>query len=459
MASVSRHIPIAGFGLAVLLAAILTPFPPGNGERTREVEADRLPATIMTAGPEAPAWFVQSPSVDSGAPEPASLSAASDAHKPAPAALLEPAPAASQEPALAASREPELAASQELALAASQAPAPAASPEASPLAAIGDLVGAAEPASPLTIASANTQVALATPYAEPEAPASRPLPNLIAPSPPAADADAPLEAPLRASLEPVHVMPGDWDPAFAPLPASIAPPDADTAKRAISAYGKGDMALGDAFAAMATTESARVALEWVAIRTDSHGTGFRRIAAFLKAHPDWPSAPWLRRRSEEALYADRQGFGLLAAYFSKAKPESAPGKLALARLYRNQGRIEDATALVRDVWREGEFGQALESKVVEEFGDLLTSADHKFRADRAFYKEDAGRLMRAPRTREATRSRSPRRRPRSSTGRAIPRRCSLRCRRRSRPIRPSSSRVSSCCGARKSRTSSSRPPS
>ena len=223
------------------------------------------------------------------------------------------------------------------------------------------------------------------------------MPKFVVPAPANANIE-PGAAPARLlprELESGSVLPGDSNPAFAPLPAFIAPPDAAAAKLAIAAYRKGDMALGDAYSAAVTTEAARVALEWVAIRLDPHGTGFGRLTAFLKDHPDWPSAPWLRRRGEEALYADKQGFALLASYFSKVRPESAPGKLALARLYRNQGRIEEATALVRDVWREGEIGQALESKLVEEFGGLLTPADHKFRADLAFYKEETRRLMRA----------------------------------------------------------------
>ena len=128
---------------------------------------------------------------------------------------------------------------------------------------------------------------------------------------------------------------------------------------------------GDAYASTAKTEVARVALDWAAIRLDPHGTGFGRLTAFLKDHPDWPSASWLRRRGEEALFADKQGFALLASYFSKAEPESAPGKLALARLEREQGRIDEAKALVREVWREGDISQSLESKLLEEFGKFL----------------------------------------------------------------------------------------
>jgi soluble lytic murein transglycosylase len=267
----------------------------------------------------------------------------------------------------------------------------------SPSAAIDYLLGGGQRAAPAIPASVDTHVALALPYGEADANANQGLPKFVVPAPSNANTDHDGAGPglLPKDLEPASVMPGDSNPALAPLPAFIAPPDADAAKLAIAAYRKGDTALGDAYSAATTTEVARVALEWAAIRSDSHGTGFGRLTAFLKDHPEWPSASWLRRRGEEALYADKQGFTLLASYFSKAQPETAQGKLALARLEREQGRLEEATALVRDVWREGDINQTLESKLIEEFGGLLTPADHKFRADRAFYKEESGRLLRA----------------------------------------------------------------
>jgi soluble lytic murein transglycosylase len=360
--SVSRHIPIAACGLAVLFAVLMAPVPVDNGDGRRA--AERRLSSILAAHLGEPTKFVLPSPVEPRPPReetatagPASPVAADDT--PSPPAL----PAVSQT-------------------------SPQVSPPASPLAAIGDLLGGSQIAAP----SPATQpaLALAQPYAPSEAMLPEARPGRVTPLEPGVGTGATPEAPLLGG-----VMTGDWNPVFPPLPASIAPPDADTARLAIAAYRKGDMAQGDVFAAATTTEAARVALEWVAIRTDPRGTGFSRVTAFLKAHPDWPSVTWLRRRAEEGLYGDRQGFGLLTAYFAKAAPETPQGKLALARLDRKQGRVDEAAALVREVWRKGEFSQPMEAKVIEEFGDLLAAEDHKFRADRAFYKEETGRLMRS----------------------------------------------------------------
>jgi len=359
--SAVRHLSIAA-GSAVLVAATLAPFPAGIRDGGDRVE--RILVKALAAPEEAPARFASrhttEPSVTRrlDGPEAASL-------------------AGEQNAAIASVEE--------------------GSSEVAPLAAIGRLTGeAARSSAEAPAAGAETKVSLATPYAAPDAPSLRPIPNVAPPAPAKPDADLPLPDAPSSSLEEPKVMPGDSNPVLAPLPASIAPPDADVARLAIAAYRKGDMAAGDAFAANAQTETGKVALEWVAIRLDSRGSGFKRISSFLKAHADWSSANWLRRRSEEALYAaDRDGLSLLASYFAKTEPESAPGKLAYARLLRSQGKVEEAKTMVRGIWREGDFAQRFEAKILDEFGSLLESDDHKFRADRAFYKEDSGRLMRA----------------------------------------------------------------
>jgi soluble lytic murein transglycosylase len=360
LASVSRSLAIAASGVAVLFATMVTPFPAGDDEGGEGVEQLR-PAAAQTI----PSRALANLSTVIAHPRLVTLSEG-------------PAAPVGEPYAYSSSLDK-------------------AAPDLAALAAIGELTAAERKAPPAEPQAPESKLALATPYVQPDAPATPVLPKVTEPAPAPASKDA--AAPLAEMPPPLPdlgtVMPGDSDPALAPLPPSIDPPDGSIAKLAIAAYRKGDMATGDAYAATAQTETGRAALDWVAMRFDSRGGGFKRITAFLKAHPEWPAASWLRKRSEEALYADKQGFSLLASYFSKATPESPPGKLALARLYRNQGKLAEATALVREVWREGDFSQSLESRMLEEFGGLLDASDHKFRADRSFYKEEAGRLLRA----------------------------------------------------------------
>ncbi len=67
------------------------------------------------------------------------------------------------------------------------------------------------------------------------------------------------------------------------------------------------------------------------------GIGFNRTVAFVRANPDWPAGPLLRRRAEEALLSERKSPATVRAYFATAKPSSAPGKFALALALRADG--------------------------------------------------------------------------------------------------------------------------
>jgi soluble lytic murein transglycosylase len=132
---------------------------------------------------------------------------------------------------------------------------------------------------------------------------------------------------------------------------------------AIAFYKAGDLARGDSAAMTAKDKTVRTALEWIALRSFPRETGFERLQAFMQAHPAWPALDWLKKRSEEALFGDRKSGALIKTFFSGADPETAAGKLALARVLTDDGKTSEAAALVRAVWRpqpparsEGENG-------------------------------------------------------------------------------------------------------
>ncbi len=164
---------------------------------------------------------------------------------------------------------------------------------------------------------------------------------------------------------------------------------------AIAFYRAGDLARGDGAAATAKDKIVKTALEWIALRSLPRETGFERLQAFMQAHPVWPALDWLKKRSEEALFGDRKSSALIKTFFSGADPETAAGKLALARVLTDDGKTSEAAALVRAVWREADLNPQLEAKVKTDFGTYLNKADHKFRADRLLYKEQIAGAFRA----------------------------------------------------------------
>ena len=182
----------------------------------------------------------------------------------------------------------------------------------------------------------------------------------------------------------------------APLdPALLLGPDADGFARALAAYKAGDFDAGDAAAGALQAPFAAAAAQWVGLRLHPRGGGLARLSRFAAEHKDWPAQEWLRRRAEEALFAEGAGGGAVKEFFAKAKPSTVFGKIVLARALARDGAFEAAAALAREIWRDTELGQPLEAAVRKEFSDFLTPADHKYRADRLLYAEKNAAALRA----------------------------------------------------------------
>jgi soluble lytic murein transglycosylase len=167
--------------------------------------------------------------------------------------------------------------------------------------------------------------------------------------------------------------------------AQLLGPDADAFGVALAAFKNGDFAGGEAAAANLQSTLADTAVRWAGLKLHSREAGFKRITAFLEAHPEWPAADWLRRRAEEALVGEHRADKEIKAWFAESKPATPYGKYALARALAREGDFETAGALARDAWREDDLGQSFETMFYKELGALLTVDDHKYRADRLLY--------------------------------------------------------------------------
>ncbi len=132
---------------------------------------------------------------------------------------------------------------------------------------------------------------------------------------------------------------------------------------------------------------AKKLVEWVILRSDD-GADFPRYAAFLATNPGWPSTSTLRRKAEATLFQDRVDAATIRAFFANSRPLSAKGKFSLARALLAQNDRKGAEAMVRDAWRNDAFSQDVELKILEQFSEFLTRADHKARMDRRLYEKD-----------------------------------------------------------------------
>ena len=192
-----------------------------------------------------------------------------------------------------------------------------------------------------------------------------------------ADVRGPVADPITtASLEPSAGL----APAAPDLPA---PQARERRADAAALYSKGDSAALRALAGAATEPAQRIALEWAALRADAHPS-FAALAAFLAAHPAWPSAGWIALRQEAELAQHPLPPAKAAVFFAANPPQSSQGKIAAARAASAMGRTDEAAQIVRALWRDGNDAWS-EGVILREFSGALTKPDHTYRADRLVY--------------------------------------------------------------------------
>lgn len=153
---------------------------------------------------------------------------------------------------------------------------------------------------------------------------------------------------------------------------------------------------GDATAAEKTIAdpAARKLAEWLILRDPGSQAKFSRYAAFIAGNPGWPGMTLLRRRAEARLWQERSDAPTVHA-FTGDHPQTAMGRLALARVFLAEGHRDRAQRLVRTVWRSAELTERTETDALAVFGALLTPEDFRARMDKLIGAGDISAAMRA----------------------------------------------------------------
>uniref|UniRef100_A0A9E8CQE8 Lytic transglycosylase domain-containing protein n=1 Tax=Bosea sp. NBC_00436 TaxID=2969620 RepID=A0A9E8CQE8_9HYPH len=169
---------------------------------------------------------------------------------------------------------------------------------------------------------------------------------------------------------------------------------AEAVKAVVAAYRRGALIEGDELAARIDDRSTRSLLEWVAIHANAGAVPFLRIDAFLREHPNYPATTRFRRRAEEALIAEKKDPAIVRAFFHGQQPVSPAGRVALALALQDEGKVEEATTLIRRTWRKDPFGQSLEKIALGAFETVLTKDDHRLRTERFLFRENGEAALR-----------------------------------------------------------------
>lgn len=189
--------------------------------------------------------------------------------------------------------------------------------------------------------------------------------------------------PLGRVIAALFIAAASW----APVAHAQSAGDAATIKKAIALLKDGNFNQAIALTTSVSDPAARDLITWLAIRYTPKDAGFERTQDFIRRNPNWPSMTLLRRRAEGLLLSEKRDGKEVLAYFGTTQPVSGEGMVALARTLLAAGNQAHGAPWLRRAWREEELSMSLEQEILGQFGNLLTAADHKARADRLFYLE------------------------------------------------------------------------
>lgn len=111
------------------------------------------------------------------------------------------------------------------------------------------------------------------------------------------------------------------------------------------------------------------------------------IAAASELLPGWPGMATLRRNSERALVRENPGADIVIKAFDGSQPQTAEGIIALSRAYVAKGDVKAAQSVLSPFWRTEKLEAKDETAIINEFGPIIPTADHRYRMERMFYAD------------------------------------------------------------------------
>ncbi|MFC6444403.1 lytic transglycosylase domain-containing protein [Shinella zoogloeoides] len=128
-------------------------------------------------------------------------------------------------------------------------------------------------------------------------------------------------------------------------------------------------------------------LTWAIAVSGQRGVPSWEIANAQRELKGWPGLTALRTHSERALARENPPTADVLAAFGTTRPETAEGAIVLCRALIATGNPARATEILQSFWRKETLSPDLESQILDEFGTLLTTDDHKARMDMLLYRD------------------------------------------------------------------------
>jgi soluble lytic murein transglycosylase len=167
--------------------------------------------------------------------------------------------------------------------------------------------------------------------------------------------------------------------------APISSSDQATFASAVTAARRGDVSSARSLIASLSDPIARKAATWLMVDLNADSLSFAEVDAARRDLAAFPRAGRRQIAAEKLLETSGKSPSQVIDWFEGRPPQSAEGAMALASAYRMLGRQQQATALIRDWWRNKSFEADAQRSMLARFGDMLTPDDFVRRADILLY--------------------------------------------------------------------------
>lgn len=156
-------------------------------------------------------------------------------------------------------------------------------------------------------------------------------------------------------------------------------------REALNAAKAGDVARALNASANLQDPVARKVAFWALTDSSAERLSFADVDRSRRELVGWPRAARRQSAAEKLLPVSGYSPGDVIAWFGSRPPQTADGALALALAERDRGQAQAAAATIRSWWRDKVFEADVQARILAQFSDVLTPADHARRADILLY--------------------------------------------------------------------------
>lgn len=161
--------------------------------------------------------------------------------------------------------------------------------------------------------------------------------------------------------------------------------DREHYKNAFLHYGKKRYRDAVLHAKRARNQIPAKAVRWLVLTSRDSDPSFKEARAFLEQNPLWPRQKALRAAVERSMPWSLPDAEILE-WFAQRPPVSVEGAMKLAGALVRAGQREEAIALIRETWREGDFDREQEKNFHKRYRKHLTRQDHIARLDNLLWR-------------------------------------------------------------------------